>query len=50
MTGRTTPRRDPYGDDELPSLRRRSPVVYWVAVIVLFGMVATLLASVVSAF
>ena len=44
--GRVTPRRSPQ-DDELPALRRRSPVAYWTAVIVLLGLVTSLFGGVI---
>ncbi|MCC6433811.1 MAG: hypothetical protein IT196_02165 [Acidimicrobiales bacterium] len=48
--GRVTPKPVPRRDtgDELPALRRRSPLAYWVAVLVLVGMVATLLGGVLA--
>ena len=52
MAGRTTKRapqrrRDP---DELPSFRERSPIAFWVAVLVLLGLVASVLAGVLAGF
>jgi hypothetical protein len=41
------PARRPPPDDGLPALRRRSPIAYWTAVIVLLGMVASVLGGVV---
>lgn len=32
-------------DDGVPSLRHRSPLAYWVAVIVLAGLLATVIGS-----
>lgn len=45
---RATPRPVAPPADELPGLRRRSPLAYWVAVLVLMGMVATLLGGVIA--
>ncbi|MFN0028784.1 MAG: hypothetical protein ACKV2O_16610 [Acidimicrobiales bacterium] len=48
--GRVTPRgrRDRSADDELPSFRRRSPLAYWVALLILAGLLATLFGGVVA--
>ncbi len=47
--GRATPRR---GAGELrdygPTFRQRSPLAYWVALVVLIGLVATLLGGVIA--
>lgn len=49
MASRSSRRPPPrHPDDELPALRRRSPLAYWVAVLVLAGMVASLLAGVIA--
>jgi hypothetical protein len=48
VTGRTTKRAPKSSShDELPSLRQRSPAAFWVAVIVLVGMVASVLTGVI---
>lgn len=47
MPGRTTPKRTTHSsDDQLPSLRERSPWAFWMAVLVLVGLVASILAGV----
>ncbi|MFN0091286.1 MAG: hypothetical protein ACKVWR_13620 [Acidimicrobiales bacterium] len=39
MPRRVTPKREPSGPDELPPLRRRSPLVYWTAVLAVAALV-----------
>jgi hypothetical protein len=51
VTGRTT-KRAPKGrrpPDELPSMRERSPMVFWVSVLLLLGLIASVLAGVLVA-
>jgi hypothetical protein len=37
MSGRVTPPKDP--DDDVPSLRDRSPLMWWVAVIAIVALI-----------
>jgi len=48
VPGRTTKRTPPRPSDELPSLRQRSPLAFWMAVLVLLGLVASVLAGVLA--
>lgn len=47
---RSVPAPRPIDHDGVPALRRRSPLAYWVAVLVLLGLVASVLGSVVASF
>jgi len=47
--GRATPRRPAQADDGMSSVRRRSPVVRWVALLLVVALVAGVLASLVAA-
>jgi len=46
--GRVTPKAVPDPDEPLPSLRRRSPLVYWTAVLVVVAMAASALGTIAS--
>lgn len=50
MSGRTTKRKTDQVNGGPPSLRQRSPWAFWMAVLVLAGMVASILAGVVAGF
>jgi hypothetical protein len=50
VSGRTTkrPTQPRRRADELPSFRQRSPIAFWVAVLILLGLVSSVLAGVLA--